>query len=299
MSKIFKKSAVFLCLIVLVATFVSCIAAPPKKKDLVEINVLVNSDSDQSLILSFENDSIIEILRKQTDGLLYLLDESFILQSLEAPQDGDEYVKTVVYTLQDFNRHSIILANIQQNEQNALKLEQFLTHLQVEFNFVNGVNPSISRHAISSVMDQKDADDLIYVIDKGKFISSSNFSLLTDKDEVSIAGTNSVVKEWIIIPKFINKKKVVQISKTIPGFFDNQDLIEIFIGDNIKAIGDNTFEGNLNLKKVVVTSDVPPSIDGDIFLNANAELAIYVRASSLQSYKTEWSIYKEKIQAFQ
>lgn len=76
-------------------------------------------------------------------------------------------------------------------------------------------------------------------------------------------------------------------------------LSSVTIGNGIRHIYDSCFRSCYDLDSVYIYAITPPSLGGNVFLNTNENLVIYVPSASLNLYKTAagWSDYSARIQA--
>ncbi len=75
-------------------------------------------------------------------------------------------------------------------------------------------------------------------------------------------------------------------------------LNSITIPESVAVLGLYCFSECSNLTRVTVLSDVPPSINGELFYgDYNLNLKFYVPAGSLKAYKSKWSNYASMIYA--
>lgn len=81
-------------------------------------------------------------------------------------------------------------------------------------------------------------------------------------------------------------------------FAGNTNLTFVSIPSNITAIGDQAFKGCSALASVAVASNgTPATLGTDAFAGCAAGLVINVPSSYVDSYKSSWSAYSDKIQA--
>lgn len=76
-------------------------------------------------------------------------------------------------------------------------------------------------------------------------------------------------------------------------------LESIIIPESMNSIGNKVFEGCQELESVIVLATTPPTLGTDVFNNCSENLIIYVPAESVDTYKSAWSDYAEKIQPIQ
>ena len=93
-----------------------------------------------------------------------------------------------------------------------------------------------------------------------------------------------------------------KVRKIAPNLFKNNDyLLSVAIGPNVKEIGDGAFYDCSNLHTVSCAAINPPALVGKTVFNYNAsDRKFYVPESSLIAYKTseDWSAYFDKIVAW-
>lgn len=77
-------------------------------------------------------------------------------------------------------------------------------------------------------------------------------------------------------------------------FKGNTSLTAVTINSSGLTIGNNVFDGCTRLLKLTFTATVPPQIEEGDFDNTN-ECAIFVPCGSLETYKTAWSQYADRI----
>jgi hypothetical protein len=65
----------------------------------------------------------------------------------------------------------------------------------------------------------------------------------------------------------------------------------------LTKIGNKTFNGCINLKKVVMNAYTPPTLGDNVFAGTHADLAIYVPDHSVTAYReaSGWSAYADRI----
>lgn len=76
-------------------------------------------------------------------------------------------------------------------------------------------------------------------------------------------------------------------------------LESIIIPESMNSIGNKVFEGCQELKSVTVLATTPPTLGTDVFNYCSDNLIIYVPAESVDTYKSAWSAYSEKIEPIQ
>ena len=82
----------------------------------------------------------------------------------------------------------------------------------------------------------------------------------------------------------LNIKYLYYNSNATGNYFSNNTAIEkIVIGDSVSNINASTFTNCKKLKGVISFANVPPTLDGDPFPNADT---VYVPATSVETYKT-------------
>lgn len=78
-------------------------------------------------------------------------------------------------------------------------------------------------------------------------------------------------------------------------FYNCASLTTILLGSNVSSIGSYAFYGGLNLTSITIEATTPPTIGSSAFGNTN-NCPIYVPAASVDSYKSAWSQYADRIQ---
>lgn len=63
----------------------------------------------------------------------------------------------------------------------------------------------------------------------------------------------------------------------------------------VTSIGNFAFKDCVQLETFICRTTTPPSLGSDVFTNTNLQLAIYVPTNNLDTYKTNWSDYKDII----
>lgn len=76
-------------------------------------------------------------------------------------------------------------------------------------------------------------------------------------------------------------------------------LTSIVIPSTVTSIGDLAFNGCIALKTITCNATTPPSLGTSAFDQCTALEKIEVPATSVETYKTSWSSYKDKIVAIQ
>lgn len=74
-------------------------------------------------------------------------------------------------------------------------------------------------------------------------------------------------------------------------------LSSITIGNTVKTIGGEAFEDCTSLQSIIIEAVTPPTIGYNTFGNTN-ECQIYVPSGSVNAYKTAWSDYSTRINAY-
>lgn len=82
-------------------------------------------------------------------------------------------------------------------------------------------------------------------------------------------------------------------------FKDCTQLHTVDLPDNLTRIWNNCFEGCTALTSFTIRKTTPPTLDADVFLNANPNMVIYVPSESVSAYQSapNWSEHASKIQA--
>ena len=82
-------------------------------------------------------------------------------------------------------------------------------------------------------------------------------------------------------------------------FYDCTSLASVTISNSVTSIGSNVFYYCISLTSVTVEATNPPALGNSTFYGTNANLVIYVPATSVDAYKAAsgWSSYASKIQA--
>lgn len=101
-------------------------------------------------------------------------------------------------------------------------------------------------------------------------------------DSYSVVGIGSCTSKNIIIPEEYNGKKVTQINAS--AFRNNTNIESVIIPENIKSIGQYSFSGCSNLKKVVIYSENLEGIGDENFLGCN-NLEEFIVDEDNQTYK--------------
>ena len=101
-------------------------------------------------------------------------------------------------------------------------------------------------------------------------------------DSYSVVGIGSCTSKNIIIPEEYNGKKVTQINAS--AFRNNTNIESVIIPANIENIGQYSFSGCSNLKKVVIYSENLEGIGDENFLGCN-NLEEFIVDEDNQTYK--------------
>ena len=72
------------------------------------------------------------------------------------------------------------------------------------------------------------------------------------------------------------------------------ELTSVIIPENIEYIGDNAFNGCTGLESITLTSETPPTIGEDTFVNTG-DCPIIVPEDAFESYAEAWSEYENRI----
>lgn len=72
------------------------------------------------------------------------------------------------------------------------------------------------------------------------------------------------------------------------------EVREINVSDDVESVGHNAFAGCSNLDRICFSGNTPPEIESDTFSGCSA--GIYVSDADVNTYKTAWSSYSDRIQ---
>ncbi|MBQ6922375.1 MAG: leucine-rich repeat protein, partial [Clostridia bacterium] len=72
------------------------------------------------------------------------------------------------------------------------------------------------------------------------------------------------------------------------------EVREINVSDDVESVGHNAFAGCSNLDRICFSGATPPEIESDTFSGCSA--GIYVSDADVNTYKTAWSSYSDRIQ---
>ena len=74
-------------------------------------------------------------------------------------------------------------------------------------------------------------------------------------------------------------------------------LTTITVSDNTQDIMDNAFNGCSSLQSFYISATTPPTLGTGVFDNCHSSFTIYVPDNLVETYKTSWSAYADKIQS--
>ena len=77
-------------------------------------------------------------------------------------------------------------------------------------------------------------------------------------------------------------------------FADVVEVREINVSDDVESVGHNAFARCSNLDRICFSGSTPPEIESDTFSGCSA--GIYVSDSAVNTYKTAWASYSDRIQ---
>ena len=80
-------------------------------------------------------------------------------------------------------------------------------------------------------------------------------------------------------------------------FYNCSDLTDINLPEGLQSIKNYTFYGCSSLTTVTCLAAVPPTLEMIAFGGCDALIDIYVPATSVETYKSNWSQYADKIKA--
>ncbi len=83
----------------------------------------------------------------------------------------------------------------------------------------------------------------------------------------------------------------------VDAFYYCSGLTSVTIPNSVTSIGDYAFYRCSVLTSVTINAESLESYGSDVFYNTHANLKIYVPAESVDTYKTAWSAYADKIKA--
>lgn len=131
------------------------------------------------------------------------------------------------------------------------------------------------------------------------FIGLSSFKLL---DEFPLPNSLVAIGEYALA--WNTKMKELYVPDSVENIdncaFYNSGLETIYIGSNIKRIGNEAFNYCGALKNVFIKAVVPPAINLFTFTRNSDSLKIYVPAQSVNAYKTAseyWRLLADRIEA--
>ncbi len=120
------------------------------------------------------------------------------------------------------------------------------------------------------------------------------FTYIEEDDGYKIIGVNAdmVLPEQVVIPFSYNGKTVTSFDASV--FAGNTNIKEITVQTNIVALRDKSFEGCVNLQKLILQQPDPTKLGvGRGLLTGADQCKIYVKKSSYSQYLGDyfWSVY--------
>ena len=171
--------------------------------------------------------------------------------------------------------------------------------------------PTGTRVICDYYFGEKDSLEILY--------NTSTFSLMeVDGTDTNVSDTydfdtrgKHTIKFTLTNPTIIGNETFYYITTptavTIPNsvttigeraFYNCTGLETVIIGSGVTSISDSAFEGGESFTSVTCFATTPPTLGGGVFAYTK-NCPIYVPAGSVNTYKTAWSEYADRIQAIQ
>lgn len=222
-----------------------------------EVIVTINLDSPKDILLYNSNNNIAAI---EVDEVpLYVGD------SITVNLDSGQHI--IKYTLTD---PTIIPEHMLDNTFTNCESASILIPPQVT---------SIGYEAFSKCKFTSitvDSDNIVY-----DSRNNCNAIIETQTNTLILGSINTIIPDTVT-------------SIGISAFRSQSNIAEITIPNNIINIGNNAFRGCTGLTSIIVEGTIPPTIGTNVF--AQSTCPIYVPCASVDTYKSNWLTYANRIQ---
>lgn len=132
--------------------------------------------------------------------------------------------------------------------------------------------------------------------DQGAFASNTRLNSVTIGSGVTVLGTNTF-KDCTGLTSVVIPDSVTTIRTYC--FSGCNSIKNVSIGSGVTLMDQQCFVNCPSLETVAIHATTPPTLGANAFINTHANLAIYVPAASVDTYKAaaNWSTYASRIQA--
>lgn len=80
-------------------------------------------------------------------------------------------------------------------------------------------------------------------------------------------------------------------------FYGCESLVSVVFPANVMFVGNNCFEGGRSLREVTILGERVLEVSPTCFKGCHEELTIFVPATMLESYRSSWTSYTDRLQA--
>ena len=225
-------------------------------------------------------------INKYTNEAAYLADDSKQYPNVSYIVSGD----TVVY--------------VKENPANGLTVYYNVTSTEVDTRLFNGGGGS------SSSSSEGESGGECAVLPTRMLVDGVEETVI-DTWRFSTTGEHTVkyfFEDNVIPENFLYNAETIPATKVVVGddfteigesAFFQTTISAATISQSVWSIGDNAFNACYDLVSVTVNRQVPPTLGYSVFDNNASGRKIYVPASALEDYQSQWDEYANDIEAIQ